>query len=173
MRSQRIVYINASGQVQEVPKELLAEIALMQARSTQLPAQRTAENRPVKAATQPAQGALGSAVGQVNGPRLSRPLDAQVPRRLSENATAAGSQVHAPERSQLALRQAANNVAGQGQMPGPFVPVLSDGGPGGVARSGATKSQGRGGRTSALRQQAMQKSAGGEKTRPLPSSVQH
>jgi hypothetical protein len=30
MRSQRIVYINATGQVQEVPKELLAEIALMQ-----------------------------------------------------------------------------------------------------------------------------------------------
>lgn len=70
-----------------------------------------------------------------------------------------------------ALPQANESITEQDHTTGSFVPGISDGGLGAVSRSSAGKSQGRG-RTSNLRQQAAQKSAGGDKARPIPASVQ-
>lgn len=70
-----------------------------------------------------------------------------------------------------ALPHANDSSTEPDHLTGSFVPGNSEGGLGAVSRSSAGKSQGRG-RTSNLRQQAAQKSAAGDNTRPMPASVQ-
>ena len=145
----------------------------MQTRSTQPQSLKPTQNRPVKAMSIPqGPGTLNLGASQTKGSVQPQQMDGQVPRRLSENATTTGGQGHAAGRNQQALQNAFNDAGELVQIPGSIAPVIGEGRPGCISRSSVAKSQGRG-RASVLRQQITQKSAGGEKTRPMPSSIQN